>query len=133
MVEGQVKRDFTRNFTRGAVNKGSAMVTGAVIGSIVPGIGTIVGGTIGLAAGALMKDDVDKVADTVESSLFENVEYDFCCPRCHRKWSSTQKNVPHTQYKKAIESNVNKAMKNVKENGSGTIKSIKDSFKKINW
>ena len=106
MVEGKVKRDFSRNLTRGAVSKASTMATGAAIGSIVPGIGTVVGGALGLAAGALLKDDVDKVSDILESSLFEKVEYEFCCPNCKYKWEHTQKSQLYAQHKKTIENKV---------------------------
>jgi len=133
MVEGKIKRDFSRNLTRGAVSKGSAVATGALIGSVVPGIGNVIGGALGLAASALMKDDVDKVADTVESSVFEKVEYEFCCPKCGRTWSNTQKNQTYSQNKKNIESNVDKAVKIVQDNGSKVMKSFKDSLKKIKW
>ena len=133
MVEGKIKRDFTRNLTRGTVNKGSAMATGAVIGSVVPGIGTVVGGAVGLLAGTLMKDDVDKVSDTLESSLFENIEYEFCCPRCGKTWQHAQKSQLHSQHKKTIETNVNKAKKMAQDSGSQAIKSIKDGLKKIKW
>lgn len=57
-VEGKKVSTFARKMTRGAVKKGSAMATGAAIGSIIPGIGTVVGGLFGLAAGALMEDTV---------------------------------------------------------------------------
>ena len=133
MVEGKIKRDFTRNLTRGAVNKGSAMATGAIIGSVVPGIGTVVGGAVGLVAGTLMKDDVDKVSDTLESSLFESNEFEFCCPKCGKKWQRTKKSQLHSQHKKTIEANVNKAMKIAQDNGSQTFKSIKEGLKKFKW
>ena len=41
-VEGIPQRDFKRKVTRGAIKKGSTMATGAAIGSIVPGIGTLI-------------------------------------------------------------------------------------------
>lgn len=133
MVEGKIKRDFTRNLTRGAVNKGSAMATGAVIGSVVPGIGTVVGGAVGLVAGTLMKNDVDKVSDTLESSLFESNEYEFCCPKCGKIWQRTQKSKLHCQHKRAIETNVNKALKMAQDGGNQAFKSIKDGLKKFKW
>lgn len=133
MVEGKIKRDFTRNLTRGAVNKGSAMATGAIIGSVMPGIGTVVGGAVGLVAGTLMKDDVDKVSDTLESSLFESNEFEFYCPKCGKKWQRTQKSQLYSQHKKTIETNVNKAMKMAQDSGKQTFKSIKDGLKKFKW
>ena len=133
MAEGKIKRDFTRNLTRGAVNKGSAMATGAVIGSVVPGIGTVVGGAVGLVAGTLMKDDVDKVSDTLESSTFESNEYEFCCPKCGKIWQRTQKSKLHSQHKRAIETNVNKALKMAQDGGNQAFKSVKDGLKKFKW
>lgn len=46
-VEGKRVSTFARKMTRGAVKKGSAVATGAAIGSVIPGIGTIMGGAIG--------------------------------------------------------------------------------------
>ena len=46
-VEGKKVTTFARNVTRSAVKKGSAMATGAAIGSIIPGLGTFTGAAIG--------------------------------------------------------------------------------------
>ena len=85
-VEGKKVATFARKMTRGAVKKGSAVATGAAIGSIIPGLGTIVGGAIGLAASALLDDTVNNVADYVEDSVFDETEYEFTCPKCGRSW-----------------------------------------------
>mgnify|MGYP004445011395 FL=1 len=68
------------------------MATGAAIGSIVPGIGTFIGGAIGLAAGALMDDHVKKVSDEVEGAIFDKdtTEYEFICPKCGRTWTTSK-------------------------------------------
>lgn len=86
-VEGKKVATFARKMTRGAVKKGSAVATGAAIGSIIPGLGTIVGGAIGLAASALLDDTVNNVADYVEDSVFDETEYEFTCPKCGKHWS----------------------------------------------
>ena len=85
-VEGKRVSTFARKMTRGAVKKGSAVATGAAIGSVIPGIGTIMGGAIGWAAGlaanALMEDTVNEAADLVEDIAFDETEYEFKCPKC---------------------------------------------------
>ena len=91
-VEGKKVSTFARKMTRGAVKKGSAMATGAAIGSIIPGIGTIVGGALGLAAGALMEDTVNDAADLVEDIAFDETEYEFKCPKCGHHWKSKKSN-----------------------------------------
>ena len=73
-VEGIPQRDFKRKVTRGAIKKGSTMATGAAIGSIVPGIGTLIGGALGLAAGALMEDQINDISDVAEETLFGNAD-----------------------------------------------------------
>ena len=93
-VEGSPQRDFKRKVTRGAIKKGSSMATGAAIGSIVPGIGTLIGGAIGLAAGALMEDSVNDFSDAAEETMFGEAVFEYVCPKCGKKWTSDQ-NVAH--------------------------------------
>ena len=101
-VEGKKVSTFARKMTRGAVKKGSAMATGAAIGSIIPGIGTVVGGLFGLAAGALMEDTVNDAADLVEDIAFDETEYEFKCPKCRHYWKSKKSNgstnIPENSY-----------------------------------
>ena len=85
-VEGIPQRDFKRKVTRGAIKKGSTMATGAAIGSIVPGIGTLIGGALGLAAGALMEDQINDISDVAEETLFGNADLRFSCPKCGHEW-----------------------------------------------
>ena len=86
-VEGKKKATFGRKMTRGAVKKGSAVATGALIGSVVPGLGTLVGGALGLAAGALMSDTTNQTADEMYDAAVGEIEYEFSCPKCGRKWT----------------------------------------------
>ncbi len=86
-VEGKKKATIGRKMTRGAMKKGSAVATGALIGSIVPGLGTIVGGALGLAAGALMSDTTTQAADEMYDAAVGEIEYEFSCPKCGRKWT----------------------------------------------
>lgn len=85
-VEGKKKATIGRKMTRGAVKKGSAVATGALIGSVVPGLGTLVGGALGLAAGALMSDTTTQAADEMYDAAVGEIEYEFSCPKCGRKW-----------------------------------------------
>lgn len=86
-VEGKKKATIGRKMTRGAVKKGSAVATGALIGSVVPGLGTLVGGALGLAAGALMSDTTTQAADEMYDAAVGEIEYEFSCPKCGRKWT----------------------------------------------
>ena len=90
-VEGKPVKGFARKITRGVVKKGAAMATGAAIGSIVPGAGNIIGGALGLIAGTLLEDDVDKAADTSEKFLWGNVDnLQFYCPKCGYEWTRNE-------------------------------------------
>ena len=90
-VEGKPVKGFARKITRGAVKKGAAMATGAAIGSVVPGLGTIVGGALGMIAGTLLEDDVNKVADASEKFLWGDVDnLQFHCPKCGHEWGSNK-------------------------------------------
>ena len=86
-VEGKKKATIGRKMTRGAVKKGSAVATGALIGSVVPGLGTLVGGALGLAASALMSDTTTQAADEMYDAAVGEIEYEFSCPKCGRKWT----------------------------------------------
>lgn len=86
-VEGKKKATIGRKMTRGAVKKGSAVATGAIIGSVVPGLGTLVGGALGLAASALMSDTTTQAADEMYDAAVGEIEYEFSCPKCGRKWT----------------------------------------------
>ena len=76
---------------------GAGFVTGAAIGSVVPVIGTGIGGAIGAVAGwvgkALANDaigkKVDQAADYLEDEYTE-VVYQFSCPRCGHTWTSEE-------------------------------------------
>ena len=95
-VRGEIEQTFKRKVTRGTVKKGSMMATGAAIGSIIPGAGTLAGATIGAAvgivAGALMDDHVSKVSDDLEDVFFDNATFNFCCPDCGHSWKSEYSN-----------------------------------------
>lgn len=89
-VEGKKKATIGRKMTRGAVKKGSAVATGALIGSVVPGLGTLVGGALGLAASALMSDTTTQAADEMYDAAVGEIEYEFTCPKCGKKWTGKE-------------------------------------------
>lgn len=68
-------------------SKGGSTAAGAAIGSVVPGVGTLVGAgvgyLVGLAGKALVNDTIDSTIDAVTSE-----EYEFTCPRCGHTWTS---------------------------------------------
>ena len=96
-VEGKKKATIGRKMTRGAVKKGSAVATGALIGSVVPGLGTLVGGALGLAASALMSDTTTQAADEMYDAAVGEIEYEFSCPKCGRKWTKKVNTLLHNQ------------------------------------
>ena len=110
-VEGTPIRDFMRKVTRGAIKKGSTTFTGAAIGSIVPGLGTLIGGAIGLAAGALMENQVNDLSKTAEKSLFGEPELEYTCPRCGKKWTSIKKVDYSPTISKSIQNNSSSSKK----------------------
>lgn len=82
-VEGKKINTLARKVTRGAVKKGATMATGAAIGSVIPGIGTAVGAAVGLIASEFLNDTTDEMYD----AAVDEIEYEFTCPKCGRKWS----------------------------------------------
>ena len=82
-VEGKKINTLARKVTRGAVKKGATMATGAAIGSVIPGIGTAVGAAVGLIASEFLNDTADEMYDAV----VDEIEYEFTCPKCGRKWT----------------------------------------------
>ena len=82
-VEGKKRATFARKMTRGAVKKGATMATGAAIGSIIPGIGTAVGAAVGFIASEFLNDAADEMYD----AAVDEIEFDFICPKCGRKWT----------------------------------------------
>lgn len=88
-VEGKPIRDFKRKVTRGAIKKGSSAATGAAIGSIIPGVGTLIGAGLGVLAGALMEDDLNDFSDATEDALYGDADLQFSCPKCGREWTCT--------------------------------------------
>lgn len=121
-VEGKKKETLARKTTKAVVKKGSSMVTGAAIGSIVPGLGTAIGGAIGLAAGLLLEDDVNHAADVTNDTLFGVPDYEFHCPKCQWTWSTDSNWVLSTQIqqKKPAQSNKNKNKNKNKNTFSNT-------------
>ncbi len=96
IVGGKKKATFARKMTRGAVKKGGMEVAGAAIGTVLGGpAGTLVGGALGLAAGALMSDTTNQIADELYDATVDEIEYEFSCPKCGRKW--TKKVNPNLQ------------------------------------
>lgn len=68
---------------RFAAKKGATTATGAVIGSIVPGVGTLLGAAIGAGIGYLTSSGVDKLMDEFDD------DYKFVCPNpsCGHEWT----------------------------------------------
>lgn len=85
-VEGQKVDTIARKATRKVVRKGSMTAAGAAIGSIIPGAGTLVGGSIGFALDVLLDDQLNGLANDIEQTIFDEVKYEFNCPKCGHKW-----------------------------------------------
>ena len=105
-VEGKKKATFARKMTRGIVRKGGTSAAGALIGTMVGGpVGTI----LGIAAGALLSDSTNKTADEMYDAAVGEIEYEYFCPKCGRKWTkkvcSNLQNQRFLQEKSHISSN----------------------------
>lgn len=85
-VEGKRKEDLKRKATKSAVKKASSFGTaaaGAAIGSLFfPGVGTVIGGALGL----LVEDDVNQLANEANDKLYGSAIFEFCCPNCGYTW-----------------------------------------------
>lgn len=85
-VEGKRKEDLKRKATKSAVKKASSFGTaaaGAAIGSLFfPGVGTVIGGALGL----LVEDDVNQLANEANDKLYGSAIFEFCCPNCGHIW-----------------------------------------------
>ena len=81
------------------------MVTGAIIGSIVPGGGTAIGAAIGtgvdIVANAIMADTVSDLADKASDVLLGQADVNFECPKCGLIWK-----VPSCQMQMGQTSNI---------------------------
>ena len=93
IVEGKKKATIGRKMTRGAVKKGATMATGAAIGSVIPGIGTAAGAVVGLMASEFLNETADDIYD---ASVGE-IEYEFSCPKCGRKWTKKVNSLSQNQ------------------------------------
>ena len=87
-IQSYVKK-VTKTGVKSAVN-GAASIgaagTGAALGTaILPGVGTVIGGAVGLIGSAMfhtgVNDAIDKAADAVTEA-----EYEFTCPMCGHSW-----------------------------------------------
>lgn len=128
-VEGKKVATFARKMTRGAVKKGSAAVTGAAIGSIIPGVGTVIGGAIGLVTGALMEDGVNEVADLVEDLAFDETEYEFRCPKCGHYWKMKNVSNQESEIKEKLKSSPQSSPHIFDSSGNGSRTEILDIIK----
>ena len=98
IVEGKVVKAYTNKVARQGAKSAVHMVTGmggmgtgAAIGSMfLPGIGTVVGGALGVVGSAMfnqkVNENIDKLGDKIEDE-FLSMNYEFECPNCHCKWT----------------------------------------------
>jgi len=89
----KVARQGAKSLVHGATSMGGT-ATGAAIGSaILPGIGTVIGAGVGFIGSAMfnqkVNESIDKAGDYIEDE-FADIEYEFVCPKCGKKWTSNQ-------------------------------------------
>ncbi len=101
IVEGHKIKSYVNKLTRQGAKTyarsligGGAMGTGAAVGSaILPGIGTIVGGAVGLLGSTMfsqkVNEKIDKTIDKVEDDYLI-MDYEFTCPNCGHKWAKNE-------------------------------------------
>jgi len=97
----KVARQGAKSLVHGATSVGGT-TTGAAIGTaILPGIGTVLGAAAGFIGSAMfnqkVNESIDKAGDYIEDE-FANLEYEYVCPKCGKKWTSDQ-NVAHRSSK----------------------------------
>lgn len=90
----KVARQGAKSLVHGATSMGGT-ATGAAIGSaILPGIGTVLGAAAGFIGSAMfnqkVNESIDKAGDYIEDE-FADLEYEFTCPKCGRRWTSAQR------------------------------------------
>ena len=78
-VNGQFTRSTGNKAVRAVAKKGGATATGALLGNLIPGLGTLTGVGVGLL--------IDAFADSVEKS---DCNYDFVCGKCGSVYSYTK-------------------------------------------
>ena len=89
----KVARQGAKSLVHGATSMGGT-ATGAAIGSaILPGIGTVLGAAAGFIGSAMfnqkVNESIDKAGDYIEDE-FVDMEYEFTCPKCGKRWTSAQ-------------------------------------------
>ena len=87
----KVARQGAKSLVHGATSVGGT-TTGAAIGTaILPGIGTVLGAAAGFIGSAMFNqrsnESIDKAGDYIEDE-FANIEYEYVCPKCGKKWTS---------------------------------------------
>lgn len=101
IVEGHKIKSYVNKLTRQGAKSAAhsltgvgAMGTGAAVGSaILPGIGTLVGGAVGLLGSTIfnqkVNEKIDKTIDKVEDDYIV-MDYEFTCPNCGHKWTKNE-------------------------------------------
>lgn len=101
IVEGHKIKSYVNKLTRQGAKTAAhsltgvgAMGTGAAVGSaILPGIGTLVGGAVGLLGSTIfnqkVNEKIDKTIDKVEDDYIV-MDYEFTCPNCGHKWTKNE-------------------------------------------
>ena len=101
IVEGHKIKSYVNKLTRQGAKSAAhsltgvgAMGTGAAVGSaILPGIGTIVGGAVGLLGSTIfnqkVNEKIDNTIDKIEDGYL-TMDYEFTCPNCGHKWAKNE-------------------------------------------
>ena len=86
-VTGKIKRSTGSKLTRDIVKKGGMKAIGFTAGSILPGLGNIVGFAAGALADSLMGEKINKEVDGLVDNFMTDDTYEFVCPKCGKKWA----------------------------------------------
>lgn len=86
-VKGGIKRSTGSKLARNIAKKGGMKAIGLAAGSIVPGVGNIVGFAAGTLADCLMGEEINKEVDELVDNFMTDDTYEFVCPKCGRKWT----------------------------------------------
>ena len=104
-VVGEYEQTLMRKATRGVFQKGSCTLTGAIVGSVVPGPGNAIGAGVGIVGdilvNAVMSDTINRIADNTSDYLLGIPDVKYACPKCGLNWT-----VPSNEVQKDYVSNI---------------------------
>ena len=111
----KVARQGAKTLVHGATSMGGAGIGATVGTAILPGIGTVLGAAAGFIGSAMfnqkVNEGIDKAGDFIEEE-FADIEYEYTCPKCGKRWTSIKKVDYSSSISKSIQNNSSSSKKN---------------------